>query len=193
LVLLTAVGSLRIAAGAPNDGLLATQFSMFGKQLWALPTSEFERRGSGGGGEENLACEPEREAELLREARRLIQSVPREPGPRRRLVCFRAYTGRHLYRIREGQRGIWHRLRPFFFDRLYARTLLRDSSFIRFGGLLEDSWHGRVVHVVGSMGANDVFNAVILEDAAPATGGAATRERARVTDPRHLRATRNGI
>jgi hypothetical protein len=108
-------------------------------------------------------------------------------------LCFRAYTGRHLYRIQEGQRGTWHLHRPFFFDRLYARTIITDSGFIRISGLLEDVWYNRIVHVVGVMGKYDHFNAVILEEAVPETSDTSHRDRVRVTDLRHLRATRNGI
>jgi hypothetical protein len=193
LLVVTALGCLRIDSDGPDDSILGTRFTMFGGHWLAIPTSEYERRDSSEGGATGVSCAPEREAVLLRDARRLIEQVPRRPGPPRRLVCFRAYTGRHLYRVREGQRGTWHVHRPFFFDRLYARTIIRDASFIRIGGLLEDSWYNRIVHVVGVMGRNDVFNAVILEEAVPGSSATSHLDRVRVTDRRHLRAARNGI
>ena len=192
-IVMTGLGCLRIDSDGPDDSILGTKLTMFGSQWWALPTSEFERRGFGQSGVAGVTCAPEREAVLLQRARRLIEQVPLRRGPPPRLECLRAYTGRHLYRIREGQRGTWHRHRPFFFDRLYARTLIRDSSFIRISGLLEDVWYNRIVHVVGVMGKNDVFNAVILEEAVREILDKSHRDRVRVTDRRHLGATRNGI
>jgi hypothetical protein len=192
-VVMTALGCLRIAGAGAQDGILGRKFTMAGEQWWALPASEYERRGIRPIEAPVVDCPPERATILLQEAQRLIERVPRRRGPPRRLVCFRAYTGRHLYRIREEQRGIWHRREPFFFDRFYARTIVKDASYIRISGLLDDAWYDRIVYVVGVMGENDHFNAVILEDASPGTPDTSPRDRVLATDPRHLRATRNGI
>jgi len=192
-VVLSAIGIMKIQMGGPGDGILGEEFTMTGRELWALPTSEHERRGRDGAIEAKIACPQARLDLLLRDARRVLETVPRRSGPRRRLICFRAYTGRHMVRVRESQRGIWNRHRPFIFDRAYERTILRDSSFIRISGWLPDSWRNRVVHVVGVMGRNDVVNAVILEDAEPSELDVSRRDRIIVSDRRHLSATRNGI
>jgi hypothetical protein len=190
LLAVVGLGALRIAGDVQASGSVGPPLTMKGVQRHALPTHEYERRTAGGKSWRRGSCDPKRAPILVQQARRMLAEGSGSSGRPPELSCARVFTGRHLYRFREGQRGLWNTSRPVFFDRLYQRTLIWEMGLFRIDGLLDDTWHNRVVHIVSAEGLAGVRNVVLLEDAEPADSGARHRESVRAADPRHLDAVR---
>ena len=163
--------------------------TMNGRNRMALPANEYARRNSTGSRLNSGQCDPDRAAELLREAGRLIWGATGPGVNSPPLTCFRVSIGRYLYRFEEGETGLWRHNKPIFYDRFYARTMIREAVVVRVAGLLDDRWFDRTVHAVGVVSRSRVLNAALIEDAIPPLGEPRLRT-LQPLDPRHLRAIR---